>query len=204
MQQRPTQLLDHIRRFHETRDGNSFGFERFLIDRERLRWETYSNRGRLSRAILALYANQRPCDWEHTDRPVLVEVYYMLTDHPNLHHIFPSDFCENHLGEHGSFADSLLNIAYLTQITNLRISNQNPLDYMRNYIESEFAEIQRTHLLPEIIFDWVQAGEMPDNALEIFVEKRLELILAKIRENLEGIHFEVIDTRTQSMEIAYP
>ena len=102
------------------------------------------------------------------------------------------------------FADSLLNIAYLTQITNLRISNRNPLDYMCNYIESGFAEIQRTHLLPEVIFDWVQAGQMPDDALEIFVEARLELILAQIRNNLEGIHFEVIDTRTQGMEDAQP
>ena len=119
----------------------------------------------------------------------------MLTDHPNLHHIFPSDFCEKHLGEHGSFADSLLNIAYLTQITNLRISNRAPLDYMRSYIESGASEIQRTHLLPEIIFDWVQAEEMPDNALEIFVEARLEIILAQIRDYLGDIRFDVIDTR---------
>ena len=197
------QLLDHIQRFHETRDGSSFGFERFLIDRERLRRETYSNRGRLSRAILALYANQRPCDWEHTDRLVLAEVYYMLTDHPNLHHIFPSDFCKNHLGEYGNFADSLLNIAYLTQITNLRISNRNPLDYMHDYIESGTSEIQRTHLLPEVIFDWVQAEEMPDDALEIFVETRLELILAQIRDYLgDDIRFEVVDTRTQDMKVA--
>lgn len=196
------QLLEHIRRLHETRNGSSFGFERFQIDRERLRRETYSNRGRLSRAILALYANQRPCDWEHTDRLVLAEVYFMLTDHPNLHHIFPLDFCKKDLGEHGSFADSLLNIAYLTQITNLRIGNRNPLDYMRNYIESGFAEIQRTHLLPEVIFDWVQAEQMPDNALEIFVEARLEIILAQIRDYLGDIRFDVIDTRVQDMEVA--
>ena len=130
----------------------------------------------------------------------------MLTDHAtqgtNLHHIFPLDFCKKDLGEHGSFADSLLNIAYLTQITNLRIGNRNPLDYMRNYIESGFAEIQRTHLLPEVIFDWVQAEQMPDNALEIFVEARLEIILAQIRDYLGDIRFDVIDTRAQDMEVA--
>ena len=197
-----THLRHHIGRLRETRNGSDFGFEPFQIDRERLRRETYSTRGRLSRALLALYANQLPCDWDHTDRPVLAPFYYISTDHPNLHHIFPLDFCKKHLGEHGSFSDSLLNIAYLTQITNLRISNRNPLDYMRNYIDSGFAKIQRTHLLPAAIFEWAQAEHMPDDALDTFVEARLELILTQIRKYLGDIRVAVIDTRSHDMEIA--
>lgn len=145
-----THLRDHIRQLHEARSGHDFGFERFLIDRDRLRRITYSAKGRLSRAILALYANQDPKDWQHPDRSVLTTVYYALTDQPNLHHIFPLDFCEKHLGERGRYADSLLNIAFLTQITNLQISNKNPLEYMKSYIGDEFEPIQRTHLLPEV------------------------------------------------------
>jgi hypothetical protein len=193
-----TDLQDHVRRFRDARSGGDFGFDRFLIDRERLRRTTYSTRGRLSRGILALYANQDPRDWKHTDRSVLAQVYYELTDHPNLHHIFPLDFCEKHLGEHAQHADSLFNIAYLTQITNLRISNRNPLEYLRDYLGQGFAEIQDTHLLPDVVVEWAQAEQMPANALDVFVERRLDLILARLREYPPGIAFEVIDTQTQA------
>lgn len=123
-------------------------------------------------------------------------MYYTLTDHPNLHHIFPLDFCEKYLGERGRCADSLLNIAYLTQITNLRISNKNPLEYLRDYMGPRFGEIQRTHLLPDLIIEWSKAAEMFDDALERFIDARLELVLTHLREYLPGIPFEVMDTRS--------
>lgn len=193
-----THLQDHVRRLHKARGGGDFAFDRFLIDRERLRRTTYSTRGRLSRGVLSLYANQDPRDWEHTDRSVLVQVYYELTDHPNLHHIFPLDFCKKHLGEQARYADSLLNIAYLTQITNLRISNRNPLEYLRDYLGSGFAEIQTTHLLPEMVVEWAKSEQMPSDALDAFVEERLDLILARLRGYIGDIPFEVIDTRAQT------
>lgn len=192
-----THLQDHIRRFHDAKGGGQFGFERFLIDRERLRNATYSSRGRLSRAILALYASQDPKDWEHSDRSVLTSVYYTLTDHPNLHHIFPLDFCEKHLGERGRRADSLLNIAYLTQITNLQISNQNPLEYLRKYMGPRFGDVQCTHLLPDVLLQWAEVKEMPTNALDTFIEARLELLLGRLRDYLTGIQFETIDTQAK-------
>lgn len=192
-----THLRDHVRRFQEARCGDGFAFDRFLIDRERLRHATYSSRGRLSRAVLALYANQDPRDWALPDRSVLAAVYYSLTDRPNLHHIFPADFCEKHLGEHGRYADSLLNIAYLTQITNLQISNKNPLEYMQDYLGDGFGDVQRTHLLPDMIVEWARAAEMPDDALDAFVEARMDLLLAKLRGYLTDIAFEIIDTRAR-------
>jgi hypothetical protein len=191
-----THLRDHISRFHEVRRGRDFGFDRFLIDKDRLRNATYSSRGRLSRAILALLANQKPCDWALPDRSVLSSVYYTLTDHPNLHHVFPLNFCEEHLGERGRYADGLLNIAYLTHITNLRIRNKNPLAYLRDYVGPRFGDLQKTHLLPDLLVQWANAAEMPDDALDQFVEARLELVLTRLRECLPGIPFEVIDTRS--------
>jgi hypothetical protein len=187
-------LRDHIRRFHEARKGESFGFDRFWIDRERLRNATYSSRGRLSRALLAIYAYQGPKDWQYPARSVLASVCYALTDSPNLHHIFPLDFCEKHLGEQGQRVDSLLNIAYLTQIANLRISNRNLLEYLKDYIRDDFGIIQQTHLLPDVLLGWVQADEMPGNVLNTFIEARLELLLGCLRQYLSGITFEVIDT----------
>lgn len=191
-----THLKDHISRLHQARGDGDFGFGRFLIDKDRLRNTAYSSRGRLSRAMLALFASQDPRDWAFPERSVLAPVYYTLTDHPNLHHIFPRDFCEKHLGEHGRYAESLLNIAYLTQITNLRFSNKNPLEYLQDYVGPQFSKVQRTHFLPDLLVEWVGATQMPNDALDLFVEARLELILTQLREYLTGVPFEVIDTRT--------
>ena len=191
-----THLRDHVRRLREAKGGGEYGFERFLIDRDRLRNTTYSSRGRLSRAMLALFANQDPRDWAVPERSVLAPVYYTLTDHPNLHHVFPLDFCRSHLVNRGRYANSLLNIAYLTQITNLRISNRNPLEYVRDYIGPRFADIERTHLLPDRLAEWARTDAMPESALDEFVEARLELVLESLQEYLRDIAFEVIDTRS--------
>lgn len=185
-------LRDHVVRLREAQEGG-FDFGRFFIDKQKLRSSSYSSRGRLSRAVLALYANQNPVDWAHPDRPVLTEVYYELTDNPNLHHIFPMDFCEKQLNA-GQLSNSLLNIAYLTQITNLQISNRNPIEYMRDYIGSGYQELQRTHLLPERLGEWVKEEQLPENSLSEFAEDRLDLIIGKLRQALDGIDFDVIDT----------
>lgn len=191
-----THLRDHVRRLGQTKSGGDYGFERFLIDKDRLRNTTYSSRGRLSRAMLALLANQDPRDWAVPERSVLIPVYYTLTDHPNLHHVFPLDYCRRHFANSCRYADSLLNIAYLTQITNLRISNRNPLEYLRDYVGPSFADVERTHLLPDLLAEWARTDVMPEDALEQFVEARLELVLELLREYLQDIAFEVVDTRS--------
>ena len=127
---------------------------------------------------------------------MLASVYYTLTDHPNLHHIFPLDFCEKNLGERGADADSLLNIAYLTQMTNLQISNRNPLEYLQDYMGPRFDDVRRTHLLPGMLVELAGADEMADDSLERFIDARLDLVLALLREYLVGVPFEVIDTRS--------
>jgi hypothetical protein len=189
-----THLKEHIRKLNEARDGKEYVFDRFVIDRERLRSTSYSTRGRLSRAVLALFANQSPKDWQHPDRSVLTPVYYTLTDHPNLHHIFPLDFCEKHLSGSAERANSLLNIAYLMQITNLQISNKNPLEYLKQYIGDEFGSVQESHLLPDNIVEWAQADSMPEDALDVFIEARLELILDRLRDALAPLRVDVTDS----------
>ena len=161
----------------------------------RLRKATYSSRGRLSRALLSLYAHQDPRDWQYKDRSVLATVYYELTDHPNLHHIFPLDYCDKNLGDHGKNADSLLNIAYLTQITNLRISNRNPLEYLKDYVETGFELIEKGHLLPADLAALAQKEDMPEDALDSFIESRLELVIGKLRDYLGEIPVRIFDSR---------
>lgn len=91
--------------------------------------------------------------------------------------------------------NSLMNIAFITQSTNLDISNKNPIDYLNDYIDDSFVGIMPEHFLPEILLEWVADGKLPDDAISVFIERRIELIEADLREKLKGIDFQVIDTR---------
>ena len=131
----------------------------------------------------------------------LASVYYTLSDRPNLHHVFPADFCDKHLTNGNRYSDSLLNIAYLTQMTNQRISNKNPLVYLQDYVGHRFDEIRKSHLLPNVLVELTENEELLDDSLDRFVEARLELVLQSIEKSLHGISFEVVDTRSESSEI---
>jgi len=191
-----TQLSKHIDFLEKERNEDTFEFNRFLIDKNSLRSATYSSKGRLSRAILSLYANAQPKDWEHCDREVLVQNFFFSIDKPNLHHIFPtnSEYVLNNKHLNTISSDSLMNIAYITFSTNLDITNRNPLEYLKDYDKPEFEQIMPSHLLPKEIIEWARIDEMPSNALDFFIEKRVSNILEKLKEKLDGILFEEIDT----------
>lgn len=191
-----TQLSQHIEFLKKEKNNQSPQFERFLIDKNRLRLATYSSKGRMSRAILSFYASNQPKDWEHCDRPVLVENIFFSTDKPNLHHIFPtnSEYVINNQHKNKITSDSLMNIAYITQITNLDITNRNPLEYIRDYDKQEFENIMPTHYLPASILTWAREEKMPDNAIDTFIEERLNILLEDLRLKLTSISFDVIDT----------
>jgi hypothetical protein len=199
--QNTTELFDHVS-FLSTEKTNPgvHKFYRFLIDRERLRRAAYSSKGRLSRAILSLFASQQPRDWDHCDREVLAQNVFFSTDKPNLHHIFPtnSDYVLNSTHHIRLNNDSLMNIAYLTQITNLDITNRNPLEYMKDYDKPEFEAIMPSHFLPNEILDWSRKDSMPATALNQFIECRAGLIIENLKEKLTGITFEEMDTAEQT------
>ncbi|HTR82370.1 MAG TPA: DUF262 domain-containing protein, partial [Bacteroidota bacterium] len=77
-----TQLFQHIDFLDKDKKKEESNFERFLIDKARLRSATYSSKGRLSRAILSLFASEQPKDWEHCHRDVIVENFFFSTDKP--------------------------------------------------------------------------------------------------------------------------
>lgn len=190
-----TQMWQHIDFLDKQKKNQNPQFERFLIDKNKLRQASYHSKSAMSRAILALYANQEPRDWANTDRNVLTEVYYLLTDKPNLHHIFPSNYINANPGTNQLDANSLMNIAYLTQITNLKISDKNPVQYIGDYDSPEFERIMPTHLLPREILNWARMESMPDDALDQFIEKRLDAIVDLLKVKLKGTNFEIIDTK---------
>jgi hypothetical protein len=194
-----TELFGSVEFLNNEKQNHTYEFYRFLIDREKLRRASYSSKGRLSRAILSLFASLQPKDWEHCDREVLVQNFFFSTDKPNLHHIFPtnSDYVLNNYHKNRISNDSLMNIAYLTQITNLDITNRNPLEYIKDYDKPEFEAIMQTHLLPREILDWARTDHMPENALDLFIESRVNLIIENLKVKLSGITFEEIDSGEQ-------
>ncbi|MBS9779387.1 MAG: DUF262 domain-containing protein [Moraxellaceae bacterium] len=196
-----TDIKTHITLLNQEKNKESYEFERFLIDKNDLRYASYSSKGRLSRAILSLYVNHQPKDWKYTDRNVVSEQYFFSTDKPNLHHIFPTSFIEKNKHIKGLNSNSLMNIAYLTQITNLEISDKNPLHYIGDYDKNpDFPTVIKSHLIPNQILDWSKLDEMQENMLEKFIEDRIDIIISELQNKLIDIKFEIIDTKETTKE----
>jgi len=191
-----THLNKHVEFMKHEKCKENIAFERFYIDKNILRNATYSSKGRWSRAILSLYSSMQPKDWEHCDRDVLVQNIFFTTDKPNLHHIFPtnSDYVLNYKNKTIT-NDTLMNIAYLTQITNLDISNKNPIEYIKEYDKPDFEKILPSHLSGHDILEWARSGIMPDNGLEIFIESRIDNIINTLKEKINLSVFDVIDNK---------
>ncbi|MBN3872968.1 DUF262 domain-containing protein [Nostoc sp. JL33] len=196
-----THLWQHIEFLNQQKTTNTYSFNQFKIDINNLKKSFYSSRGRLSRAILSLYANHEPKDWAKPHQYVLSDVYYLLTDKPNLHHIFPVNFIKESGIASQIESDSLMNIAYLSQITNLKIRDKNPLDYLKEYDQPGLEEVLRSHLIPTIILEWSRADALPEHALTIFIEERVSLLLETLRLKLDGIEFNVFDMANRTDNI---
>lgn len=195
-----TGLWEHVDQLRDG-DGSKVFSKGFTLDRNALRLTQYSTRGGRARALLAFYAHHHPRDWGQGHGPVLNAVYYTLTDRPNLHHIFPSDFVAKSNLDHKDLSDSLLNIAYLPQLTNLQISNKNPLDYLGSYVglstwaREAFLGVLKSHLVPTEIVEWQETlTELPPDALVRFIEARLDLVLEALEKKLDGITTKIYDS----------
>jgi len=191
-------INNHIELLNNEKIKSEISFERFLIDKNTLRNSSYSSKGRISRAILALYATKQPLDWKFTDRFVIADNFFFTTDKPNLHHIFPTNYLAQHSGNNSLNHNSLMNIAYLTQITNLDISDRAPLEYVKAYDQNpNFEGVINSHLLPNEIVEWARMEEMPEDALDQFIEVRIRIIIEELETQLQGVNIDVIDTKEQ-------
>jgi len=193
-------INNHISILNSEKFDKVVKFGRFLINKVTLRNASYSSKGRISRAVLALYSSKQPKDWKFTDRNVIADNFFFSTDKPNLHHIFPTNYISNNRENNTLDNNSLMNIAYITQITNLEISDKNPLDYIKDYDKNpDFKNVIETHLLPSQILEWSSMPEMPSNALDKFIEERIDLIIEELKDNLEGVNIEIIDTKENQL-----
>ncbi|NOQ26056.1 MAG: hypothetical protein GQ564_11890 [Bacteroidales bacterium] len=41
------------------------------------------------------------------------------------------------------------------------------------------------HFLPNQILEWLSMPEIPSNALKVFIEERIDLIIDELKENIE-------------------
>jgi len=88
-----------------------------------------------------------------------------------------------------------MNIVYLTQITNINISDKNPLKYIKDYDIQGFGKVLESHLLTDKLISWSKLDSIPNNLLDGFIEERIITILNDLKEKLSGINIEVIDTK---------
>jgi hypothetical protein len=191
-----TQVRQHLNALARKEAKATHLMADFRIDKTALRAASYTARGRLSRAILAFLAYHRPKDWAHPFRDIHADFYYVLTDKPNLHHVFPVNFIANHSGKNAVDVNSLMNIAYLTQLTNLGISDKNPISYIKDFDVPGFEEILTSHVIPTRILEWAREAVMPEDALDQFVEARAELFVSSLKEQLSGIPFDVFESKS--------
>ena len=188
-----THLQAHLSTLTSEKPEAIFGD--FRLDKDALRRASYWRRGRLSRAILSLLSSRKPHDWRPPYRNVVSDTYYMLTDKPNLHHIFPSNFIASNPGKNLVGVNSLMNIAYITQLTNIRISDKNPIVYIAELNKPEFRAILQNHIVPPELLDWASQADLPEDALDKFVDCRVELFIEELASLLPNIPFKIFDSR---------
>lgn len=168
------------------RGDSGTGYSELSIDRAAFRSSSYNSKSRMYRAILGFFASQHPRNWDSPHNEVLSSLYYQVTDRPNLHHIFPLAFVETPEGdralEGAEMVNSLMNIAYITQFTNLQISARNPVDYLKDFAsQAGFAGVLKGHLIPQAILELAAKETMPIDALTTFIEQRIDQIVEQLR-----------------------
>ena len=52
-----------------------------------------------------------------------------------------------------------------------------------------------SHLIPPDILEWSRMAAMPDNALDVFIELRTDMIINTLRKKVGDVQFDVTDSR---------
>ena len=58
-----------------------------------------------------------------------------------------------------------------------------------------FRAILQSHLVPPQILDWAHQAVLPDDALDRFVDLRVELFIEELTSLLPNIPFRIFDSR---------
>ncbi len=161
------------------------------ISRARLVQSRYYYRSALSLAVLSFLAHQNPLDFADYKAPVLDNVYFILSQAPNLHHVYPRDFLQKVKGlPEDAPIDSPMNICYLRAKTNIKISNRNPLHYFCEFEHAAcFDEILESHLIPP---EFIKRDRFTPQDYRDFLYARAELIYRKLQAELPDVKVNIV------------
>lgn len=163
-----------------------------VVSRRRLMQTSYNYRNALSRAVLAFLASQNPRDFSDPQAEVLDNVYLLLSQAPNLHHIYPLNFLRNVSSlPKGADPNSLMNICYLRALTNIRIGDKNPLTYLQDFQStSGFEDILASHLIPG---EFICRAEFQPKDYEDFLNARATYFATQLKTSLPDVEVTITD-----------
>lgn len=163
-----------------------------VISRKRLIQSSYNYRNALSRAVLTFLASQNPCDFSDPQAEVLDNVYLLLSQAPNLHHIYPLNFLKGvHSLPKDADPNSLMNICFLRALTNIKIGDKNPLTYFQAFkAQPGFDAILESHLIPS---DFINRDAFVPNDFEEFLNVRAGRFAQRLKEALPDVEVTITD-----------
>ncbi len=166
--------------------------EPLRLSLSRLVGTNYYYRNALSRAVLAWLANRRPIDFSDPNAEVLDNVYLLLSQAPNLHHIYPQNFLRNTPGlPLDASPDSLMNICFLRAKTNIQIADKNPLEYLQEFRSvRDFPAILDSHLIPR---DFAERDNFSPSDYREFLYARAALFCDSLKEALPDVKTTIVD-----------
>ena len=181
-----TEFFDKVER------GEKTIIPQLVLSKTKLVQASYYYRSALSRAVLAFLAKQNPLDFSDPDAEVLDNVYLLLSQAPNLHHIYPRNFLERVKGLPEDVAiDSLMNICYLRAKTNIKIGDKNPLHYFRDFERvDDFDNILKSHLIPK---EFIERDEFRPEDYKDFLYARAKLFCEKLKNELPDVEVEIVE-----------
>jgi hypothetical protein len=172
--------------------GASTVIQPLAISKIKLIQSSYNYRNAFSRAVLAFLAGLEPRDFEDEHAQVLDNVYLLLSQAPNLHHICPENFLEEHVTLPRDLSPhSLMNICFLRARTNTRISDTNPFEYLKKFASvRNFDEILKSHL---IRCEWLDRESFTSEDYRVFLVARASWFAETLQQALPDVEVTIVD-----------
>jgi len=196
---RADEVYDYCTEFFDRIEGGEKPvIPELVLPKAKLVKTSYYYRSALSRAVLAFLAKQNPRDFSDPDAEVLDSVYLLLSQAPNLHHIYPRNFLESVKGLPDDVdIDSLMNICYLRAKTNIKVGDKNPLHYFREFESvGDFDQILESHLIPK---EFIEKEDFRPSDYKDFLFARAGLFRHKLKDELPDVEVKIIDDKQDQM-----
>jgi hypothetical protein len=172
-------------------ESNTFGVSLTIKELLKVRMQ---NKSVIKNGVLCLMALENPKDFDNGQIVTLDRTNVSRSNSKENHHFFPYSLRQQ-FGTDSNGINSLLNFVLISGRLNREISNDYPSDYLLNYEKRN--GLISDHLLSHFIdVDALNAAKAND--FQLFIQKRGDLILNKIRLKIKATEFsepeeEIID-----------